>query len=519
VDRHTFTDAVGAPHELAAQAGLEILAAGGNAVDAAIAANAVQGVVAPETCGIGGDLFALVWRPGLAEPLTLNASGPAGSNARIEELAGESDIPLAHPLSVTVPGCVAGWEALAAECGRMPLADLLAPAIRLATDGFPASAEMATAFSRRESQLGTQASASDIYEEGTAPIEGQLVRRRMLAQTLTELTDGGARAFYQGPAGRAIVEAVGGRITPDDLASYRPDWVTPLQLDVFGRTGWTIPPNSQGYLTLAATAIFEQLDAPADPVDPEYVHLLIESYRSVAGGRDQLVSDPSTAASTAELLGEDLLADLRRDIDRSRAGRWPAPARQVEGTAYLCAVDRDGIGISLMQSNFHGIGSGIGAGAAGFFLHNRGAGFTLEPGHRNVLAPGRRPLHTLAPTLWTRDGGLELILGTRGGHQQPQLLAQVAAHVFHCGLTPGAAQEVPRWTTRATAPHTTSTIAVENRMPAATVEALRQGGHEVTKGGAYEGGWGPVSMIHVLPSGLRVAAADPRVATAAAAVR
>lgn len=513
----TYTDAVVTPHELATQAGLEVLASGGNAVDGAIAANAVLGVVAPETCGIGGDLFAMVWRTGLPTPLTLNASGWAGSAVSVEGVAGE--LPLDHPATVTIPGCVAGWKALADECGRMPLADVLEPAVRLATDGFPTSPALARALDRRSAQLAPQASGRELYPSGTAPRTGQLLRRRLLAATLTELADGGPTAFYEGAAGRAITEAVAGMITTSDLAAYSPDWVDPLSLDLFGRTAWTVPPNTQGYLTLAALGVFERLDPPADVTDVGYVHLLVEAYRALAAGRDALVADPHSAAAPDDLLGSDLLDAIATDVDRGRAKAWPQPGRRGGGTAYLCAIDRDGIGISLIQSNFHGIGSGIGAGAAGFFLHNRGAGFTLEPGHPNVLAPGKRPLHTLAPTLWTNAGELELLLGTRGGRQQPQLLAQVAAHLFHVGATPRAAQELPRWTIHQIAPGSPSELRVEERMPRAVTAGLEERGHAVATAGAYESGWGPVSLIHVDEAGLRTAEPDPRVPTATAAVR
>ncbi len=316
-----------------------------------------------------------------------------------------------------------------------------------------------------------------------------------------------------------ISDAVGGFITLDDLAGYRPEWVQPISLEVFGHTAWTVPPNSQGYLALATARIFELSGPPADPGNPEFVHLMVEAYRSVASSRDDLLSDPQTAASREELLGEELLAELAGQIDRRSAGIWPSPDPVIGGTTYLSVVDRSGMGVSLIQSNFHGIGSGIGAGTSGFFLHNRGAGFTLTKGHRNELLPGRRPAHTLAPTLWTQDGALSLILGTRGGHHQPQILAQMAAHLLYLGLSPAEAQDLSRWTTDEYGPGTSSSVAVESDMPGAIIEGLREMGHHVEVAESSVGGWGPVSAIRVTGSGLRSGAADQRVTTASAAVR
>lgn len=518
MNRHTFGDIVVTSHELATQSALEILAQGGNAVDAAIAANATLGVVAPETCGIGGDLFALVHRPGDAQPITLNASGSAGSNVRSDHLTGPT-IPSTDPASVTIPGCVRGWEWLSSDLGSLPLSRLLGPAIDQARTGFPASPEMSAALDGRADQLATQASAQGLYPDGLPPQPGGLIRRPHLEQTLARIASEGAAAFYEGSVAADISDAVGGFITLDDLAGYRPEWVQPISLEVFGHTAWTVPPNSQGYLTLATARLFELSGPPADPGDPEFVHLMVEAYRAVASRRDDLLSDPDTAADREELLGEELLANLAGQIDRGKAGVWPSPDPVIGGTTYLSVVDRSGMGVSLIQSNFHGIGSGIGAGTSGFFLHNRGAGFTLTKGHRNELLPGRRPAHTLAPTLWTQDGALSLILGTRGGHHQPQILAQMAAHLLYVGLSPAEAQDLPRWTTDEFGPGTFSSVAVESDMPASIVEGLREMGHGVEVAESSVGGWGPVSAIRVTGSGLRSGAADRRVTTASAGVR
>ncbi|MGZ8785919.1 MAG: gamma-glutamyltransferase family protein [Acidimicrobiia bacterium] len=507
-----------APHNLSTGAALEIMEIGGNAVDGALAANAVQGVVAPETCGVGGDLFALVHHPGDDLPAVLNASGRAGHGADAEALrsAGFSTIPYTDPQAVTVPGCVEGWFELAGRFGRLPVATILEPAIRCASEGFPASAELAGALERSRDRLAPQQAAADLYPDGDAPEAGDRITRPALASTLATISSGGRDAFYLGKAGVAISKATSGRITMGDLAAMRSDWVKPLGLEVYGLTGWTVPPNSQGYLTLATTWLFEQLDPPEDPDHPDYFHLLIEAYRSVAWELEDLVADPDFAPlPQEELLNRDRLVDRVHKIDRGSVAAWPAPTSPPGGTAYLCVVDGEGMGVSLIQSNFTGFGGGIGVEGGGFFLHNRGAGFNLRSGHPNELAPGKRPLHTLSPTLWTKDRRLELLLGTRGGSYQPQLLAQVASHLLHGRLTPAESQTVPRWVVDAQPER----VRLEATAGDETSRALTQKGHEVERAEELEPGWGPVSMIRIGASGLRTAAADPRVQTATAAVR
>lgn len=499
------------PHYLAGRAGVEILRTGGNAVDAAVAANAVLGVVLPDTCGPGGDLFALVHRPGDPRPAALNASGRAGSGADGERLrrSGYTTVPIHGVEGITVPGCVDGWEALLAGYGSMPLGEVLGPAIVVARDGFRVSTELAGSLARSAELIAAQASAAALYPDGRPPLPGTVVRRPDLAETLAAVAAEGRTAFYDGAAGEGTVAATDGLITRDDLAVIQADWVQPLGLGLHGLEAWTMPPNSRGYLTLAATWMAERLGSA--PRSPRRHHHLIEAYRAAAGDAAELVADPATAPlAAADLVDTERLADLLATIGSDAATR-PAPGPATGGTAYLCCRDGSGMGISLIQSNFHGIGSGLSAGATGVFLHDRGAGFNLVPGHPNELAPGRRPAHTLSPTLWTDGGRLRLLLGTRGGHYQPQLLVQMIDSLLGAGLVPAEAMRRPRWIVEE------GTVQVESRMPAEVVADLQTRGHRVAPMGPWEEGWGPIAVVAASATKVS-AAADPRVSTAAVAV-
>lgn len=516
-----FRFAVASPHNLTSAVAAGVLERGGNAVDAAIAANAVQGTVAPETCGIGGDLFALVWAPGTTEPAALNASGWAGSGVTASDLrdAGLDSIPDDHPASVSIPGAVAGWFALADAFGTQEITDLLAPAIAYADEGFPASTEFARATAARFDRLSHQASAQSFYPDGAPVRPGARIRRPLLRETLEKIASTGRDGFYGGSVAADISSATGGSITVDDLAGFEPDWVEPARAEVMGRTGWTIGPNSQGHLILASLRVFELAGGVFDPSDPLSHHLLVESYRAMAAERDDVVSDPVTAPlSWRELLDDERLARVAGTIG-DRAGKFASPGRRPGGTAYLSVVDGSGLAVALIQSNFHGIGTNIGAGSSGFILHNRGAGATLEPGHPNELMPGRRPFHTLAPTIWSKDGAFMSTIGTRGGHQQPQLVAQIAAHLFGSDLPPWTALASPRWTMTDVSPSSSSHLRMETGFDEGIVDDLRRRGHGIELVEGPTGGWGPVSVIEVDADGLLTAAADPRVDTAQAVAR
>jgi gamma-glutamyltranspeptidase/glutathione hydrolase len=502
---------------LASEAGIEIMKRGGNAVDASIAINAVLGAVLPDTCGPGGDLFAIVHVPGEPVPRALNSSGRAGSGVSANDLRemGHGEIPLRSPWSISVPGCVDGWHALSHELGNLSVADCLQPAITLAIEGFPVSTELAHSIGRLQDMIGEQGSSAPFYPGGNAVTAGTVIARPRHAATLEAIASGGRDSFYGGEVGAEITKATRGAVTADDLAVNQAEWIEPASTDIFGRTAWTIPPNSQGYLTLATLWIFESLSPPSDPGDPLFHHLLIEAYRSVAWERARYVTDPSTAPlPPKQLLSPERLLRIADTISSTAAGRWPMPTPAPAGTAYMTASDPDGMAVSYIQSNYWGIGSGLSAGATGVFLHNRGAGFNLIPGHPNEYQPGNRPMHTLSPTLWTAGNELDLVLGTRGGDQQPQFLAQFAALHYQAGLCIDDAQDYPRWNMEQPEPGTDSSLTIEPRFPASLVDSLRGLGHEISDGERWSAGYGPISAIDVADE--NKASADPRVSTSAA---
>ncbi len=506
-------------HDLATKTAVQVMRRGGNAVDAAVAANAILAVVRPDTCGPGGDLFALVHGPGMDTPAALNASGRAGSLTSAAQLrsAGYDEVPLRGGASVTVPGCVDGWEALLERFGSWSLRDVLEPAVAAAS-GFEVSPELAASLAVVADLVRGQASAEPLYPDGEVPKPGTRLTRPDLGATLTELGHSGRTGFYGGAVGEAITAATGGVITPADLAATQAEWVDPLGMRVYGLDVWTVPPNSQGHLTLTGSWLAEHLTFGGEPGSPEYTHALIEAYRAVAWERDLLTTDPTTMPlSPAELLSPDRLDARLSRIQSDRTVPWPSSRPVPGGTTYLCVRDGTGLGISLIQSNFHGIGAGVGADGTGVFLHNRGAGFTLEPGHRNELVPGRRPLHTLSPTLWTAAGELRLLLGTRGGQYQPQLLIQVAHHLLAAGMPLDAALTEPRWIVDHFGPDESHTVAVEDRMEQATIRGLIDRGHSVEVAYGWQRGWGPVAAIEVEPEAV-TGAGDPRVTTSGAGI-
>ncbi len=494
---------------LATQAGLAMIVLGGNAVDAAIAANAVLAVADPHLCGMGGDLFALVFDR--AQVHALDASGRAGSGTTAADLRaqGHEVVPFRHHISaVTVPGCVDGWVTLHARFGNLSLGEVLAPAIRLAADGFPASpllvGSLALLDARGRDQL------HELVTQARRP--GDRVRRPGVARALESVVAEGRAGFYEGEFGEGLVRLGAGHFSPADLATSQASWVSPLAAEVHGHRWWTMPPASQGYLTLGALSLAETLDLPADPDDDRWAHLLVEA--ATAAGRDR----PEVLHDRAD--GEALLRSVAArsgEIDPERTSRRRAPGGSGD-TTYLCAVDGDGMGVSLIQSNASGFGSWLVEPATGINLHNRAMGFSLQAGHPAELTPGRRPPHTLCPMLVTRaDGSLAAVLGTMGGDAQPQVLLQIAVRLWRHRQTPAQAIAAGRWALRGpatgfdtwTAP-AGPVVQVEGHASSQWLTGLRARGHRVEAAPPFDSGFGHAHLIEVRDDGMRVGAADPR---------
>lgn len=499
--------AVASADQAATVAGIRTLAAGGNAVDAAIATNAVMAVVGPHLCGMGGDLFALVSTGDGV--VALNATGRAGSGASADLLRGEGhrEMPFRHDVrTVTVPGCVDGWVALHARFGTIALEELLAPAIELAVNGFPVSPLLAGSVRRLD-----EAGATTLAALAGATRTGVRMTLPGVARTLRAVASTGRTGFYEGEFGDGLLRLGGGWFADADLRDPQADWVAPLSTTAFGLDLHTIPPNSQGYLTLAAARLATAIGVPDDPDDPEWAHLLIEC--ATAAGHDRPAALHDGADGGALLAAIDARAG---DVDRTRASaRW-SPGSDGD-TTYLCTVDGNGMGVSLIQSNASGFGSWLAEPNTGINLHNRGLGFSLVEGHPAELAPGRRPPHTLSPALATRDGALASVFGTMGGDAQPQILLQIAARLFRHGQSPDRAIRSGRWALSGpvtgfdtwTAP-SGPIVDVEGHAPEPWLDELARRGHTVRRLPAYDSAFGHAHAIVVEQGGMLAGAADPR---------
>jgi gamma-glutamyltranspeptidase / glutathione hydrolase len=503
---------------LASSAGVEVLRHGGSAADGAVAASAVLAVTAPHLCGPGGDLFALAHVPGEPTPAALNASGRAGSGADPDRLRaeGHATMPFHGDVrSAPVPGCVDGWLALHERFGRLPLDEVLAPAISYAAGGFPASPLLAAVQPLLEGVAG----ADDLLDRW--PLRpGDLVRRPGVALALAAIVEHGRAGFYEGAFGDGLLQLGGGEYTPEDLTRPLAAWVEPLRARAWGHDVWTIPPNSQGYLTLLGAAIADGLPLPDDPDDPAWVHLLVEAARAAGHDRPAVLFD---GADVTPLLADDEVARRRSLVDADRRSSLPTPVAG-GGTMHLCAADADGSAVSLIQSNASGFGSLVFEPSTGIGLHNRGIGFSLAPGHPAEYRPGKRPPHTLSPAMVTApDGTLRAAVGTMGGDSQPQILLQLLCRWLRQGDSPGHAIAAPRFTLQGRSGFDTWTtpdprVQVESHAPPGWADGLRARGHDVTVApvdGAH--GFGHAHLLAVNPAGGWAGAADPRAEIEAAA--
>jgi gamma-glutamyltranspeptidase/glutathione hydrolase len=475
---------VASSQRLASEAGVQVLNEGGTAADACVAMDAVLHVTEPTSTGLGGDAFALYFEAATGRVTALNASGRAPDALTLGQLraAGPHGPPPSHGLWITVPGCCAGWFDLAARHGSMPVARLLAPAIRLADEGFPVGPVTAAVWGRGLAQLRSR----ELTIGGRAPQAGETFRNPGLARTLRRIGEDGRQAFYRGEIAAAIVRAVqgaGGVMTRADLAAHASGWDEPISTTYRGVRVWQCPPNGQGVAALLALNVLEGFGLGA-PDDPGRWHLLIESLRLAFADARWWVGDPRLVAPPVDaLLSKAYAAERRALVDPARATLDPrrgAPAART-GTVYHCAVDARGNACSMVSSHFMGFGTGVVPEGLGFVLHNRGLGFALDPAHPNAAAPGKRPYHTITPGLLTRaDGTLWGPFGVMGGFMQPQGHVQVVTALVDDGADPQAALDRPRFSLDVG--EAGGVVQLEEGVPEGVVAGLRARGHELVAG-------------------------------------
>ncbi len=443
--------AVATSQPLATVAGMEMIWAGGNAVDAAIAMAIALTVVEPTSNGIGSDAFALVWDGKLHG---LNASGRSPQALNAETFSGMSQVPLCSWLPVTVPGAVSGWWSLSERWGKLPFEQLFEPAIRYAEQGFPVSPETARAWKRAEQVFLPLVGAAfepfkQVFFAGDrAPKAGEIWRSEAHAKTLRAIAQSGGNSFYQGELAAkiaAFAASTGGLLTAADLAAHQVEWVAPISTTYRDLAVWEIPPNGQGIAALMALNILEGFDLARYPRDSaESFHLQIEAMKLAFADTYRYVADPQHMQVTPEQLLDKGYASDRRTLITSNALALATSGIPKGGTVFLVAADQE-LMVSFIQSNYEGFGSGILIPDTGIALHNRGAGFSLEPGHPNQVAPNKRPFHTIIPAFLTRNGQPLGPFGVMGAPMQPQGHVQVVVNLTDYGMNPQAALDAPRW--------------------------------------------------------------------------
>ena len=528
--------AVVAPHHLATAAGLGVLRAGGSAVDAAIATNAVLGVVVPQNCGIGGDAFWLIWDASSRRQLALNGSGRSAGAMDAARLRAEGHerVPFLGPMTINVPGAVRSWGDAHARYRRLSRDAVLAPAIELARDGFPATDDF-VADVEAMAPLARGAVDGDGFDRVFRPHgrtwrPGERVRLPALATTLETLARDGFDAFYDGEIGArqaTALRAAGCLMTELDLREHTSTWGEPIGIDYRGVRATTHPPNSSGIIALETLGILAQLEpprreafGPAGVTDPAWIHAGLEASKVALADRDRYLTDPEARdVPVADLLDPARLADIAARIDPSRTTEAAVAVNPGIGdTVYMATVDGEGNAVSLIESNWAGFGSGVVDPETGIHYHNRGAYFSLDPDHANVLEPGKRTLHTLLPGMLFRDGQPDpwIVVGSMGGDAQPQIHAQFVSAVVDGGLDIATAVAAPRWFIQ---PRELLSAAVdvsfEPRHAPGVAEALRALGHQLVPTAPFDSNVGHEHAIELVDGGPAaggslVAATDPR---------
>src|SRR5579871_2067597 len=516
-------------HPIATLIAVDMLRAGGSAVDAAIAANIALGLVEPIACGIGGDAFALLWDPEARQVVGLNGSGrsPRALTLETHRARAKDGLIASHgAITVSTPGAVDAWRMLHDRYGRLPWADLFAPSIALAEAGAPVA--QTVAFYLASSHRGFASGRLGIEEvenflsvwaaDGRTPHEGEVFRNPALARTYRLIAEGGAGAYYEGEIAETIeryFQRIGGWLAKADLAAHHGEWVSPAHIDYRGTDVWGLPPNGQGLVTLQMLNMLERFDlAGMGLLSTAAVHHMVEAKRLAFEDRARYFGDPAFAKIPIEwLISKDYAAE-RASLIRPDKVLVPAYAGEAPGqgdTTYLCAADDRGMMVSLIQSNFNGMGSGLMPDGLGFMFQNRGRAFSLQDGHPNLYAPGKRPFHTIIPGFATRGGEPWLAFGVMGGNMQPQGQTQIITDLVDFGLGLQEAGDAPRWLHEgSTEPNGEAplgdgwgVLCLETGMPPATAAGLAGLGWKL---GVSRGGYGGYQAIARLPG--RYAAAS-----------
>jgi len=492
-------------HPLATQIGLDILKKGGTAIDAAIAANAALGLMEPTGCGIGGDLFAIVWDAETEQLYGLNSSGPSPKNLTLDYFKekGMRRIPSYGPLPVSVPGATAGWFALHEKFGKLEMGEILDPAIQYAENGFPVTELIAYYLDVGISNFRRRGfpNVDETYTiNGKIPEKGDIFTNPKLANTYRKLAEGGHDAFYKGDIARksaSFIQEQGGFLSYGDLASFEPEWVDPVSINYRGYDVWELPPNGQGIAALQILNILEGFDLQRMGFgSAEYIHTFVEAKKLAYEDRAKYYADPRFADIPLEqLLSKDYAAQRRQHIDPERAGEYKGSEISAGETIYMTVADKDGNMISLIQSNYRGMGSGLVPDGLGFMFQNRGELFHLDPDHPNAYAPGKRPFHTIIPSFIMKDGKPFMSFGLMGGGMQPQGHVQIVINMVDYGMNPQEAGDAARWrhdgSTEPTGPADDpfGTIMVESGIPEAARKAVEAKGQVVKLGNGGFGGY------------------------------
>ncbi|HEY5002290.1 MAG TPA: gamma-glutamyltransferase [Ktedonobacteraceae bacterium] len=508
---------VAAPHYLAAEAGLDLLKAGGNAIDAAIATSAMLQVVYPFVCGLGGDIFMMIYEAKSGKLYGLNGSGRSAASATIERYheLGYTTMPVRGIHSVTIPGCADGWGVAAERFGKLGLTRALMPAIEYAEEGFAIgpglhhALRLASTFPDMHRSWYTH-----FLPDKAVPPVGSIMHFPALARTLRTLAKEGSETFYRGALADQIAAFFvreGGLITREDLAAHRSEWVMPLSVPFSGLDIYEMPPNTQGVTALQMLGMMERRrDIGNDPLDLATVHIAVEAKKLAFADRAAYLTDPAyMRVNPAALIDGSYLDQRGALIDPMRAQPSVAPGSFTGDTIYLCAADQEGNVVSLIQSNYMGFGSGVVVDDTGIVLQNRGAYFSLDPAAANALAPAKRTLHTLIPSMALRNGRPAIVFGTMGGDGQAQTHLQVYTALARFGLNMQQALEMPRWIHGADAGQ--EVLLVEGRFPPDMVEALRQLGHVVQVGEDWLSAMGYAQgIVFDAENGVMQGGSDPR---------